>query len=154
MNTRWKKNARWRTQYNNNSHSSLFLSAHNLFVSHTCILFCTELRCSNTQLVTRLIDYNWHSFAVSCPFIVQQDQWNERSWTRRFAFSASKELYRHRLYMCILTLVFPSCLLLLVLVFDVFISVYLCTHCRSLTLRLRYSSLSYSYWCNCWLTYK
>ena len=29
---------------------SFFLSTYNLFVSHTCTLFCTYLRCSNTQL--------------------------------------------------------------------------------------------------------
>ena len=45
--------------------------------------------------------------------------------------------------MCILIHVFPSCLLLLIQVFDVFISAYLRTHCRSLMLRLRYPSLSY-----------
>ena len=35
---------------------SLFLSAYNLFASHTCILFCTQPGCSNTQLHTRLIE--------------------------------------------------------------------------------------------------
>ena len=35
---------------------------------------------------------------MSCPFIVQHDQSNERSWTGRFAYSASRELYRDRLY--------------------------------------------------------
>ena len=41
-------------------------------------------------------------------------------------------------------------------VFDVFIGVYeyLCTHCCSFILCLRYPSLSYSYRWYCWFTYK
>ena len=46
---------------------SLFLSAYSLFASRTCTLFFTQLRYSNTQLLPRLIDYNWFSSAMS-PF--------------------------------------------------------------------------------------
>ena len=35
---------------------SLFLSAYNLFASRSCTLFCTQLRCSNTQLHSRLTE--------------------------------------------------------------------------------------------------
>ena len=61
-------------------------------------------------------------------------------------FSPSGEIYRDRLCMCILIHVFPSCLLLLLEVFDIFISVYeyKCTHWRSLMLHLCYPSPSYS----------
>ena len=53
---------------------SLLSSSYNLFESHTCTLCCTQLRCSSTQLVTKLIDYNWLSSALSGPFI------NSRYW--------------------------------------------------------------------------
>ena len=35
----------------------------------------------------------WLSSALSCPFIVQEDQSNERSWSSRFVHSASREFY-------------------------------------------------------------
>ena len=46
-------------------------------------------------------------FALPCPFIIQHEQSNELSWSRRFAFSPFRELYRDHLYICILTLVCP-----------------------------------------------
>ena len=51
----------------------------------------------HTQRVTRLFGYKWLTSAMSCPFIVQQNQSNERSWTGRFAYSTSRELYCDRL---------------------------------------------------------
>ena len=67
---------------------SLLLSAYNLVASHTCNLLCTQLRCSNTQLHTRLIELQLtHMSALLCPFISQQGKSNERS----------RELYRNQL---------------------------------------------------------
>ena len=102
----------YNNNYNNNLLSSLLL-AHNysLFCSQSfCKHFTYSLDLHNRDLQTRnrnlsqgWLNYNWLSSAMSCLFIDQQDQSNERCWTGRFAYSASRELYG-----------FPSCLLLLV----------------------------------------
>ena len=56
----------------------------------------------------------WLSSALSCPFIVQQDQPNERSWNSRFLFSPTREIYWDSLYIRTIIHVFSSCLLLVV----------------------------------------
>ena len=88
------------------------LSAYNLFVSHTCTLFCIQLRYMNMQLFCSLATSHksvWILSDLSYYFIVQQDQSNEHSWNKIFLFSSSRELYCNRLYMCIPKHVFPSC---------------------------------------------
>ena len=66
---------------------------------------------------------------MCCFIIVQQDQSNERSWDRNFAYSPSRELYRYRLYMCILYLFcsqpFFVTTILLTVVCYIFIYAYL-----------------------------
>ena len=47
-------------------------------------------------LFTRNVTQGWLIF-LSCPFIVQHNQSNERCWNRRFVFSPSRELYRDHL---------------------------------------------------------
>ena len=51
--------------------------------------------------------YNWLSPALSCPFVFQQQQSNKSSWSRRFLFSPSRELYCDHLYMCIRIHIIP-----------------------------------------------
>ena len=49
---------------------SLFLSDYNFFASHTWTLFCTQLRCSNTQLHKILTDLQKHStFYIRRPLV-------------------------------------------------------------------------------------
>ena len=72
---------------------SVFLSTNNFWVD----LYNGDLQ-TTTVLFTRnftegwLNSYYWSS-ALSCPFIVQHKQCNQRSWSRKFAFSLSQELY-------------------------------------------------------------
>ena len=71
----------------------------------------------HTQLHTRLTGFL---------LIIVNDQSNEPSWSRSFSFSPSQELYRdHIVILFIRILVFLSCLLLVVYVFDGFVSMYL-----------------------------
>ena len=63
------------------------------------------------------LNSDWLSSALSCPFIAQNNQYNEHSLSRKFVFSPSRELYRNHLlfvhsHTCLY--LFPSCLLLLV----------------------------------------
>ena len=49
---------------------SLFLSPYNLFASHTCTLFCTQLRSSNMQLHTNLIELQLVAARFVWPFYI------------------------------------------------------------------------------------
>ena len=70
------------------SHTTIRYSAYNLFVS--AYLYSLRL-----QLHTRLIELLLtHSSALLWSFIVEQYLSNQRSWSRRFSFSPSRELYR------------------------------------------------------------
>ena len=84
--------------YNNNYNNNLLGS---LFLAHNYSLFCSQPFCKHCTYSSDLhnhdlqtpnvpqfwLNYYWLSSAMSCPFIVQQDQPNERSWTGRFAYS-------------------------------------------------------------------
>ena len=121
------------------SHNYLLFS-HNLFVStntYSLDLYSEELEPrTTTVLFTRnassyKIDWittDWLP-ALSCPFIVQHEQSKERFWSRRFSFSPSRELYRDRLYIYLLILIYPffphaCCYWFTWIVFDVFVSLY------------------------------
>ena len=58
------------------------------------------------------------SSALSCPLIVQNKWCNERSWSRRFVFSASQELYLENIVVCALCT--HCCLCVLILVYPYF----------------------------------
>ena len=100
---------------------SLFLSIYNLFATPTCSAYSCDVQTSN--FIQHWLNYHWLLSALSCPFIVQQDQSNECFWSRRFLLSLSREFYFERLYMYILIHVFPSCLLLNWKVFGVFVCI-------------------------------
>ena len=78
--------------YNNNYNNNCLFNTIIRYSAHNLDSLFTRNR------NTRLIDYNSLSSAMCCPFIVQQDQSNKRSWTGRFAYSASRELYFERLH--------------------------------------------------------
>ena len=127
--------------YNNNYYFVILTQLTN-FLQATLVLYAApQLRCSNMQLHTRLINYNWLLRALSGLFIYACLQSAERSLSRRFIISPSRELYRESLCMSILRLVWPACLLL---------SVYLvgiqcvCVHTK-LLFCLRFLSLSCSW---------
>ena len=46
------------------------------------------------------LNSNYSSSALSCPFIVQHKQSNERSRSRTFVFSLSREFHRDRIIVC------------------------------------------------------
>ena len=90
---------------------SFFLSAYNLFASNnTCSL---DLFSGDHQTMTVLFTRNasshkkdWMNFyflslALSCRFIVQDNQSNERSGSRRFVFRPSRELYCDYTVVCV-----------------------------------------------------
>ena len=126
---------------------SLFLSAYNLFASHTFSLFfsydyslfCSQPFCKQCtysldhhsgDLQKRIFTQDWLSFnwplpALFGPFVYARLQSAERSQCKRFMISPSRELYRERLCICVLRLVWPACLLLLVYLKGVR---YICIH--------------------------
>ena len=84
---------------------------------------------TTTILFTRNFTQGWLNsynslLPLSCPFIVQHNQYNEHSWNRTFVFSPSRELYTD--FFCLFIML------------------------RFLTLRFLY--LSYSRRC-CWFIY-
>ena len=81
------------------------ITACSIFFELNYSLFCSQRRFSKCNFTQGRLNSYCLSSALSCPFIVQHIQSNKRSWIRRFAFSPSRELYRDRLYMCILKLV-------------------------------------------------
>ena len=108
---------------------SLFLSAYNLFASHTCTLFCTQL--TQTRNFTQdWLNYYWLLPALSGPFIYTRLQSAERSPSRRYMISPSRGLYRESLCICILILSVSHacCWLLIWKVFNVFVY---CVHPNS-----------------------
>ena len=101
--------------------SSLFLA-----YNYSLDLYNHNLFAHNFKL--GWLNSNWLSSVSYCPFIVLKDH------------SPSRKLYRDYCYMCILLLVCPSFLLILK-VFDVFVSMYLCIVC-TLTLVVYAFSIS------------
>ena len=108
-----------------------------IIITITCLVRCskhTTIRWIFTTttcfVFTRNFTQDWlnstHYRLLSCPFIIQQHQSNERYWNRSFAYSASRELYRDHLYMCTLTRVCPlaCCYWFTWIVFDAFVNVF------------------------------
>ena len=107
------------------------------------LLFCSHATSHKYDWI--LID--WLT-ALSCPCLVQREQSKEHSWSRRFLFSPSGELYRDCLYICILILVYnffsdACCYWFTWIVIDVFVIDRLLM--RSLLLHSCYLSLSRSW---------
>ena len=108
----------------------LFYSAYNLFASNTYSLFFShnyslffshpysldlhseELQTATSHKAEWILTNSLPDLSTS--FICAHLQSAECSLSKRFAFLPSRELYSDSLYMCILILVCPSCLLLLV----------------------------------------
>ena len=86
----------YNNNYNNNCLFNILLTQ--LFaILLTTVIFKPWLFCSHATS---------HKADCCLPFYGPHEQSNEPSWSRRFAFLPSRELYRDRLYMCILILVY------------------------------------------------
>ena len=110
----------------NNTRNYLFvilLTSSVLISTNSCSvdLYNSDLQ-TTTVFFTCNITQGWlNSYALSamsCPFIVQRKQADERSWSRQFVFSLFKELYCDFIFVCAfayLSIRFFSCLLLVYL---------------------------------------
>ena len=95
--------------------------------------------------------------ALTCSFIVQYNPSKECSWSRSFVFSPSPDFYcDHLLFVhsCTCLSLFFSCLLLLLYVFDVYLSVYLCrvyyVHIGFCSAPFRYVFIIYLFFARSW----
>ena len=88
--------------------TTISYSAYNLFVS--CNTYALDLYSEGlwtiTVLFTRNFTQGWLnyyllSFALSWPFIVQDNQYNKHFWSRTFLFSPSRELYCDFIFICV-----------------------------------------------------
>ena len=99
----------------------LYTSVHISFSNCSVDLYNSDHQ-TTTVFFARNFTQGWlNSYALSamsCPFIVQRKQADERSWSRQFVFSLFKELYCDFIFVCAfayLSIRFFSCLLLVYL---------------------------------------
>ena len=85
---------------------SIFFFAYKLFASNKTCSLDLYMYSGELQTTTVLFTCNftqgwlnsyWSLSALCYPFVVQHEQFNESSLTRRFVFSPSRELYRNHI---------------------------------------------------------
>ena len=86
-----------RYSYNTTIRYSSFTSARNSSGDlQTTTVFFT------CNFIQSWLNSYYSSSSLPCPFIVQRNQSNERSWSRMFVFSPSREPYCDFIFVCVL----------------------------------------------------
>ena len=90
-------------------YTSVLLSTKNCSVD----IYNSDLQTTTVSFTCNFIQGWLNSYyspsALSCPFIVQHNHSNERSWSRTFMFSPARELYCHLIFVCVLRPYFCLC---------------------------------------------
>ena len=113
---------------------SLLFSAYNLFANNN---ICSLDLYNEDLQATIYYYYYYSSSALSCPFRVQHNESNERSWSRRFVFSPSQEFCRDYIVICTHFVVYAFAYLFIVFSLMLVVFGFLGGICL------------YSCWCSC-----